>query len=286
MAIDNFIPEVWASELLVNLNKAHVYGAPGVVNRDYEGEITAGGDTVRINSIGRVTVGDYTKNTDIAAAETLTDAQATLLIDKQKFFNFQIDDIDKAQQNPKVMAAAMREAGYGLRNAVDTAIAALYADAASANLIGSTGTPKTDLATAGKPYEYLVDLGVLLDNADVPGDGRFAIVPPWFEGYMLKDARFVGNGTAENTANLSNGRIGRAAGFDLYKSTNVPYAAGPIKYRVIAGHPMAWSLASQVTSMEAYRPQARFADAVKGLLVFGAKVVRPDCLAVLTANPT
>ena len=286
MAIDNFIPEVWASELLVNLNKAHVYGAPGVVNRDYEGQITQGGDTVRINSVGRVTVGDYVKNTDIAAAETLTDAQATLLIDKQKFFNFQIDDIDKAQQSPKVMAAAMREAAYGLRNAVDVAIAALNADAAAANLIGSTASPKTDLATAGKPYEYLVDLGVLLDNLDVPGDGRFAIVPPWFEGYMLKDTRFVGNGTVANVDNLSNGRIGRAAGFDLYKSTNVPYAAGPIKYKIVAGHPMAWSLASQITSIEAYRPQSRFADAVKGLLVFGCKVVRPDCLAVLTANPT
>jgi hypothetical protein len=127
-----------------------------------------GGDTVRINSIGRVTIGDYTKNTDISAAETLTDAQATLTIDKQKYFNFQIDDIDRAQQNPKVMAGAMAEAAYGLRDASTSSIAALYTDAASANLIGSTGTPKTDLATASVPYNYLVDLGVLLDNANVP----------------------------------------------------------------------------------------------------------------------
>lgn len=286
MTLENFIPEVWSRELLANLNRAHVFGAPGVVNRDYQGEITAAGDTVRINSIGRVTIGDYTKNTDMSAAETLTDAQATLVIDKQKYFNFQIDDIDRAQQNPKVMAAAMAEAAYGLRDAVDQTIAALYSDAASANLIGSTGSPKTDLATASVPYNYLVDLGVLLDNANVPSDGRFAVVPPWFEGYLLKDARFVGNGTQANMDALTNGRIGRAAGFDLYKSNNVPFAAGPIKYRIIAGHPMAWSYAAQITSVEAYRPQLRFADAVKGLLVYGHKVVRPDALAVLTANPT
>jgi vacuolar-type H+-ATPase subunit E/Vma4 len=76
-AVDNFIPEIWANELLVNLRKDHVFGGPAVVNRDYEGQIRAAGDTVRINSIGAVTVSSYTKNTDISAPETLTDAQAS-----------------------------------------------------------------------------------------------------------------------------------------------------------------------------------------------------------------
>lgn len=287
MSLDNFIPEVWANELLVNLNKDHVFGAPGVVNRDYEGQIRAAGDTVRINSIGRVTVSSYTKNTDISAAETLTDAQATLSIDQQKYVNFQIDDIDKAQQNPKVMAQAMRESSYALRDAVDTYIASLYTDAASANLIGSTGSPVTitDPATSlmKLAYVYLVDAGVLLDTANVPSDGRFVIVPPWFHGLLQQDARFVGYGTAAQQDALVNGRIGRAAGFDIYKSNNVPNTAGT-KYRIVAGHPMAWSFAEQIVSIEAYRPQLRFADAVKGLLVYGAKVVRPDALAVITAS--
>jgi hypothetical protein len=282
MSLDNFIPEVWANELLVNLNNEHVYGSPAVVNRDYEGQIQNAGDTVRINSIGRVTIGDYTKNTDIAAAETLTDAQATLLINQQKFFNFQIDDIDRAQQNPKVMAGAMREAAYGLRDASDSFIAGLYTDADAGNLIGSTGTPKTDVSTYGA-YTYLVDLGVLLSTANVPQDGRFCVVPPWFEGYLLKDQRFVSFGTAVNVANLQNGRIGRAAGFDIYRSNNVPNTTAT-KYRITAGHSIAWSFAAQIASIEAYRPQARFADAVKGLMVYGAKVVRPKALAVLTAN--
>jgi hypothetical protein len=285
MSLDNFIPEIWAAEINRVYYRSLVYGSPAIINRDYEGEIQAAGDTVRINSIGDPTIGDYVKNTDMAAVETLTDAQATLTIDQQKFFNFQVDDIDKAQQKPKVMAEAMSRAGFGLRNAVDNFIASLYTDAAGA--IGTTGSPKTvtEPATTSNltAYEYLVDLGTVLDEADVPSDGRFAVVPSWYEGLLLKDQRFVSFGTVANRANLAGGQIGEAAGFTLYKSNNVPNTTAT-KYRIIAGHPSAWSFASQITSIEAYRPEKRFGNAVKGLLVYGAKVVKPAGLAVLVAN--
>jgi hypothetical protein len=285
MSLDNFIPEIWSAELLRAYERALVYGQPGVVNRDYEGDISAAGDTVRINSIGDPTIGSYTKNTNMAAVETLTDAQATLLIDQQKYFNFQVDDIDAAQQKPKVMAAAMERAGFGLRSEVDTFIAALYTDAAGA--IGTTGSPKTVTSpvTASNElaYTYLVDLGVILDEADVPSDGRFAIVPSWFHGLLLKDDRFVASGVQSAASALANGFVGEAAGFRIMKSNNVPNTTAT-KYRIIAGHPSAWSFAAQITSVEAYRPELRFANAVKGLLVFGAKVVKPAGLAVLVAN--
>jgi hypothetical protein len=285
MSLDNFNPEVWAAELLRAYERALVYGQAGVVNRDYEGDIRAAGDTVRINSIGDPTIGDYTKNTNISAVETLTDAQATLLIDQQKYFNFQVDDIDAAQQKPKVMAEAMNRAGFGLRSAVDAYIAALYTDAAGA--IGSTGSPKTvtePITTSNlSAYEYLVDLGVILDEADVPADGRFAIVPSWYHGLLLKDDRFVASGAGPDATTLRTGAIGEAAGFTVMKSNNVPNTTAT-KYRIIAGHPSAWSFAAQITSVEAYRPELRFANAVKGLLVFGAKVVKPAGLAVLVAN--
>src|SRR5688572_31340497 len=101
MSLENFIPEVWSARLLVNLYNTLVYGNPRLINTDYEGESRNMGDTVRINSIGAVTVGDYTKNTDMAAPQTLSDAQTTLTITQQKYFNFQVDDIDKFQQFPK-----------------------------------------------------------------------------------------------------------------------------------------------------------------------------------------
>lgn len=285
MALTNFIPEIWSARLLQNLHKALVYGQPGIVNREYEGEIRDAGDTVRINAIGPVTVGTYTRNSDLGAPETLTDAQAVLTIDQANTFHFQVDDLDKVQQKPQVMDEAMREAAYALANTLDTYIAGLYTQAASANLIGTTASPKTDVLSGGtnKSYDYLVDLSVLLDVANVPAQGRWVVVPPWFHGVLLKDSRFVSTGSAQAESRLANAVIGSAAGFTVIKSNNVPNTSAT-KYRIIAGHNMAWTMAMQLAKIEAYRPQLRFADAIKGLQLYGAKVVRPQALAVLCAN--
>lgn len=285
MSLDTFIPSVWSARILANLHKAQVFAQPGVVNSDYDGDIANVGDSVRIHAIGAVTVSDYTKNADIAAPEALTDAELTLNIDQAKYFNFAIDDIDKAQQMPKVMDEAMREAAYAISDAADQYVAGLYTDAASANLIGSTGSPKTDLATAGQPYVYLTQLKQKLDEANVPKSGRFVVVPPWFEAYLLQDQRFVSFGTSQNRETLANGQIGAAAGFAILSSNNVVNTTAT-KYRIIAGHPIAWAFADQITEVVGYRPERRFADAMKGLHVYGAKVVRPQAIAVLTANPT
>lgn len=284
MSLNNFIPTVWSGMILAALMKSHVFASPLVINRDYEGEITAKGDSVKINTIGDVTVRDYTRNTNIEAPETLDDASQTLLIDQAKYFNFAIDDLDKAQQTPKVIAEATLRASYGLKDAQDTYIASLYTDIASANFIGSDASP-TSLTTAASAYDNLVALGVLLDESDVPSDERFVIVPPWMEGLMLKDERFVSFGTGGNTETRTNGAIGRAAGFDIFKSNNIPNVSGA-KYKVVAGHRMGWSLAEQIVDVEGFRPEARFADAVKGLHVYGAKVVRPTALACLVASKT
>jgi hypothetical protein len=305
MAIENFIPSVWAGTLLQALDTALVYANPGVINRDYEGDIQNAGDTVRINMLGDVTISSYTKNLDISSPEALTDAQLILKVDQQKYYNFQIDNVDAAQQKPKVMTEAMRRAAYGLRKVIDGYIASLYTDISATNVIGSDGSPITGTwGTAGTlAYDRLVDLGVLLDNTDTPDDGRWVVVPPWFEAYLLKDQRFVGYGTPGQMELLMNGfrgesitqpnnggppgnmPVGRAAGFDIYKSNQVPNTSA-IKYKIIAGHPMAWSFAQQVLKTEAYTPEKRFADALKGLAVYGAKVLRPANLAVLTGNPT
>lgn len=284
MALDNFIGEIWSARLLLRLEKAFRYAQVGVANRDYEGEIQEKGDTVRITSIGPITVFDYVKNTDMAAPETLTDAQTTLAITKAKAFNFQIDDIDKAQGNPRVMDAAMRESAFGLRDGVDQFIASQYTDISAANFIATDGAPKTDLGTAGKAYEYLVDLGVLLDQTDTPEEDRWVIVPPWYYGWLLKDDRFVKAGTQRTDEVLRNGIVGEAAGFTVLKSNNVPATSPTVSSKIIAGSDIAITFAMQITEIIAYRPERRFADAVKGLLLYGAKVTRPDNLAVLFAN--
>lgn len=278
MAIDNFIPKIWSARMLQYLDKAHVYA--NAVNRDYEGEIKAYGDTVKINSIGAITIGDYTKNTDIADAETLTDAQVELKIDQAKYFNFVVDDIDKAQTNPKVMDTAVNRASYGLADVSDKFLAGLYTGVDAANTIGSDATP---ISVTGKVYENLVALAQKLDEASVPTMGRYCIVPPAVYSQLLLDARFVSAGTAQTDSVLANGVVGQAAGMTIYKSNNVPNTKGAA-YKIMAGHPMAIAYAEQVVEVEAYRPEKRFGDAVKGLMVYGGKLIQPKGIAVLTAN--
>lgn len=281
MAINNFIPAIWSRSLLENLRNSLVYGQPGVINTDYQGEIAGQGSSVKIHSIGPITVSDYTKNSDLSAPETLTDAEVVLSIDKARAFNFQIDDVDAAQQVPKVMEGAMREAAYALGNDLDSYLAGLHAGAGITSGFGSTATPIVPTSTTA--YEYLADAFTALDEANAPSQGRWVVVPPWFHGLLRKDARFVSYGTDMNRAVLENGAIGQAAGFNVLVSNNVANTSGA-KYKIMFGHPSAWTMAMQIEKVEAFRMEKRFADAVKGLNVYGAKVIRSSILGVMTAS--
>jgi hypothetical protein len=277
-----FIPTVWAARLLTALDNALVYGQAGICNRDYEGEISGAGNTVKIASVGQVNIGDYTKDTDIGDPQVLTDSEQTLLIDQAKFFHFYVDSVDRAQQNVNVLDEAMREAAHKIREGVDTFLAAaMDSGVDGTNKIGTIAAPK--IPTKNDAYEYLVDLSVLLDEANTPATGRFCVVPAWFHGLLLKDDRFVRSGTTTGDGRLANGEVGEAAGLRILKSNNVPNTAGT-KYKIIAGHAKATSYVEQVLDLRSYKPEKRFGDAVKGLHVYGAKVVRPKNLACLIAN--
>lgn len=280
MSLNNFIPAVWAVNILSNINKQLVYAQPGMVNRDYEGLIRGAGDRVKINQIGRVTVFDYTKNVDMPAPEVLTDSQRELVIDQAKAFNFLIDDIDKAQVSTTIMPEATREAAYALAELADRYVAGLYVQAG--HNLGSTVDP-VELATPAAAYEMLVELGVLMDEGSIPRGNRQLVVPPWFAGQLSLDQRFVGAGAAGQASTIANGFQGRAAGFDIAMSNNVPTAVdgtAGTSYKIQASTPQARSYAEQISETEAYRPEKRFADALKGLHVYGGKVVRPEYLAV------
>jgi hypothetical protein len=287
MAFNNFIPTLWSGTLLRQLENTHVFAQPGVCNRNYEGEIKQMGDTVKITSIGPVTIGDYTKNSNMSAAEAITDAGQTLQITQQKYFNFQVDDIDQAQAAGGTMEAAMQEAAYGLGEVADEYIAGLYSQVATANFYGTDASPKT-ISSATDVYNYLTRLKTILDENNVPRDGRWVVVPPFLEEYMLQDERFVKSFNANSEQRLLNGLVARAAGFDILQSNNVSHnGSGEIpvtndECRVLAGHPIAITFAEQINQVEAYRPELRFADAAKGLHLYGAKVIRPSALAVLT----
>ena len=280
MAVTSFIPEVWNARLLNALRADLVY--TNLFNRNYEGDIRQAGDTVHINTITDISIKEYTRNGDIAAPDQLTTTDQTLVVDQARYFNFYLNDVDKAQTQDGLIDAAMASASHGLADAVDKYLADLLSKATGVITagLGSTATPLQ--ITAANAYELLVNMKTALDKANVPKMGRKVVLPPEFEGYMLMDARFAANG-GKGEGRLENGAVARAAGFDIYISNNVPNTSGA-KYKVIACTDESNTYAEQLTETEAYRREKGFDDGVKGLLVFGAKVVRPAAVAVATVN--
>ena len=207
-------------------------------------------------------------------------------MDQASYINFQIDDVDKRQQRPKLMDDAMAEAAWRLSDTMDENIATHIAATGSGFDSASTGNRLADTTVVSSDenaYGLLVDLKVKLDEDNTPSSNRWVVVPPFFHGALLQDQRFVSFGTGENRSVLTNGAIGRAAGFTIHLSNNVPTTG--TGYKVLAGYPGALSLAEQIPmdSFEFYRPQNRFGDAVKGLHLWGRRLVRPDNVAMVVA---
>ena len=201
------------------------------------------------------------------------------------------------------MAQAMSDAGYYMSDTMDQYYAGFYTDTNTANNIGSSGSFTTpDKSTYDKVgggtvvYDYLVQLGQKLNEAKIPRQGRWCVVPPWITTFLMQDPRFTSYNTdaarasiMTNNLDASAGKagdayIGRVAGMDAYESINAPHLGGTVGIAgsqdvVIAGHRMAATKAEGLVETEAFRPPDRFSDAVKGLALYGAKVVRPDALA-------
>ena len=276
MALTNFIPQLWSGALLAHLDKAHVVA--NLVNRNYEGMIRQAGDTVIINQLGDITVKDYVENTDVEAPEDLSTTKKTLTIDKQKYFNFQIDDVEKAQVAGNLMDAAMQRAAYALADETEKIIlTAIDTDAAN-KLAPVVALDETNI------YKELVKVKVAMDKKNVPSQGRWLVVSPDTHALLLQDTRFVATGGSMAEETLRNGFIGRVLGFDVYLSNNLSTLTNG--NAAIAGVNMAVTFAEQIVETEAYRMEKRFSDAVKGLNVFGVKVIYPDCLVCLKSTPS
>lgn len=283
MALDAFVPEIWDAAILSALQKALIYAGPGVVNHDYEGDVAEAGDTVRITSIGRPTVATYTPDNPSITPESIIAANRTLVIDQVKYWAFKVDDINKRQALGDVMTRAAQEAAYALADVQDQYVAGLYTQAQSANVVPEItidiSSPTSWDAEAAKAYnEILIPLKVKLDEANVPTVGRYAVLPPWLHGVLLRDSRFVKVNESGTEQGLRNGQVGRAAGFNILMSNNCPLPSANHNI-VTAGTDAAITFVTQLSKTEAYRPEAAFADALKGLSLYGAKVIRPDSLA-------
>lgn len=286
MAVTTFIPELWSARLLYALEKSHV--ATNLVNRNYEGVIANQGDTVHINSIGAITVKDYTKNTDIAAPDALTTTDQTLVIDQCKYFNFQVDDVDKAQAAGDLIDTAMGRAAYALADTSDAfLLKTIAAGAAAGNTVGAASAPVA--LTKDNVYENIVKLRTKLDKANVPNTGRTLVVPPEVYALLLLDDRFAKSTATSGQDALLNGQVGRVAGFTVFMSNNVKTGTGTDTgktpyFEITAQVETAATYAEQIIKTEGYRMESRFADGVKGLHVYGAKVTDGNQIAKIIAS--
>lgn len=273
MSIANFNVTVWAGTALSNLRKAHV--AANVVNREFQGDITSFGEKVKINSIRAITAKAYTPNAAIADPDELVGDDRFLEIDQAQYVNFYVDDVDAAQQNPKIMSEAMVEAAHSLSDTSDGYILGLHPDVDSNNLIGTEANP--NVLTKETIYSEFVTAAEILDENNVPRGMRWAIVPPWVHALLVLSPEFI-RSTQLGDNTVLNGEVGQIAGFRVLMSNNVDSTYGEAD--VMFGYPGAITFAEQILNMEAYRPESQFADAIKGLYVYGAKVTRPKALVV------
>lgn len=271
MAITNFIPTVWSENLYRELDKKYI--AVSNCNREFEGDIREKGNVVRICGVGAVTVSEYTKNANMGAPSALSDNMRELLIDQAKYFNFQIDDIDRAQASPRLMEAAMKNAASALANDADQYIFKLYGEA-------GTTISETD-TTVENVINHLIDARTKLFLANVSDPSDIVIeVSPEIAGMILK-AKV--NLSSDNTEALESGCIGSIGGCKIFVSNNIvkSEAESGYKHKCLARTKRAIAFAEQLSEIDAYRPELRFADAVKGLHLYGAKVVYPSEMVLL-----
>lgn len=291
MAVDTFIPEVWNAELLTALPTNYIFAQGGVVNRDYEGDIASYGDTVHIGTLTSPTVSNYVKNVTSIDPATLTTTDQTLLIDQAKYFAFELDDVDGRQvrDGGQVLSKAALLAARALAAATDTFLSGLLT-AGAGTVLTAAALPTTSPAAQDAAYQIIRKARVALDKGNVPAEGRFLIVSPEFYAVLLGDPRFVDASKYGTNAGILNGEVGRIVGFSVVVSNTIPAGTAgtlpAVSNFVIAGHQMGVTFAEQISKTEAYRPQNSFSDAVKGLHLYGAKVVRPEALVVCDVDVT
>lgn len=275
------VPTFWSATLLEDLKKELVFGS--LTNTQYIGEVKYG-QTLKIFNVSGVTITDYSPVTGFGDTWTPSRAKAeevtTLTIDNAKAFQFFIEDLENRAVLVDLMSAIMRETTYNLRDVVDQYIAGLFEARATPFLTNTGAEIAAQLTDTYTFYDLLVDVDTLMNKNNVPRNGRWIVVPAELRALLLKDNRFVANASSPQAyVSLLNGEVGQAAGFTVKMSNNVPAPTGISgALRFYAGTNDALAFAYDVEKIETYRPENRFADAVKGLFVYGAKVIRPVCV--------
>lgn len=283
MALTNFIPIVWSSQMLLDFRETAI--AANLVNRQYEGEARSG-NTVRVNTAGAISIKDYKAgliyDTETVPAliprttkpDAISSTKADLLIDQEKSFDFLIDDIDRAQAAGS-LGEYTQSAAEGLAEDADKFILAA---------LSTTNTHMTAAAvtTGDAAFDKIGDLRKALNKAKVPQGNRVVVINAEYEALLLKAAsKLTAVDTSGSPAGLRDAALGRLLGFDVYVSENLPNVSKP---QAIAWYKPSFSYVSQIEKTEAMRHDDSFSDRLRGLHVYGAKAFRPTGIVAFTAS--
>ena len=278
-----FIPEIWSGKLIEKFYSATVLAA--IANTDYEGEIKNQGDVVHIRTKPTITIRDYQVNQDLLVERPSSNI-VDFTIDYAKYFNEALDDIMEIQADINLLSMWSDDASEQMKIVIDTAVLTLIdAGIVAANKGATAGRISTNinLGAAGAPIaltplnalDSIVDLGTVLDEQNIPETGRWLVIPPWVAALIKKSDLRNASISGDGVSLVRNGRLGMIDRFTLYSSNLLPTAVegAANAFRIFAGHPHGLTFASQITKLEQMRSERSFSTLLRGLQVYGAKVL-------------
>jgi hypothetical protein len=281
-----FIPEIWSGKIIKNYYDQTVLSQ--IANTDYEGEIRNKGDKVIMRTTPRITTRRYNKGQNLQVDRPESPV-VELLIDYGRYWNTVIDDVDKVQSDINQMNLWSMEAAEQMKIDVDTDVLAdIYADVHAANA-GATAGAKTgsiNLGTSGAPValtksnviDKIVEIGQVLDEQSAPETGRYILIPPWMRTLIMTSDLKNASVTGDGQSTLRNGRLGEIDRFTLFSSNllDTTVDGAVTATNMIFGHKSALTYASQLTNVETLRAESTFGTLMRGLMVSGWQVVKPE----------
>jgi len=266
MAYDEFKPQLWSDIILDNLDKAQVFG--NLANRSFEGQIKGMGTSVKINEVGEVTTAPYSGTVNY---EELLDSDKVLYINQSVYAGVTLDDVDATQSNVELMNKLSQRMAYAISDNIDQYLAGLHTEAGIT--VGSTSSVKEIDSTVA--ISTITGIARQMDEKNAPRAGRVMVLPPWLVEKLVL-AKIIRD--TDNSATMTNGYLGNYLGFEMYMSNNV-VASGTsywLPMFFVKGYTIAH--AQQILKVEALRSETSFADKLRTLSVYGAKVLYPNTL--------
>jgi len=297
----SFIPEIWSTKMIEKFYEATVLAA--ISNTDYEGEIKTHGDKIIMRQRPTITIRNYESNQELVV-DRPSAASLEMLIDQGKYFNLHLDDVMKIQTDIDLMNQWSADASEQMKIVIDTDVLVHLVNGATARNRGTGAgriSQNINLGVAATPVtitrtnvvDYLILMGQVLDEQNIPETGRWIVLPAWASSLLkrsdLRDASLTGDGTSV----LRNGRLGMIDRFTIYGSNLLPTSAtdgvggndADGATYIYAGHKNALTFASQMTEMEVMRSERTFGNLMRGLQVYGRRVIDSTAYCQLYAKP-